>query len=189
MRKNVVLDPGHGGQDPGAIGVNGLQEKKVNWDVANIVKEQLAGYDCVVHIMQPSCTNPNSTSSDELRLPVKYANNIKADFYLSVHENAGGGTGFESHVYTHPSELALKYQDAIHNEVAAYMAKFGFRDRGKRRSNFYVLRETNMPAVLLENLFIDSAANAAALQNPEFLHGLGNAIAYGIVLALGLKKI
>ena len=68
----IVLDPGHGGIDSGAVG-NDLLEKNLNWVVANKIKEKLAKYNAQVMVLQPSCTNPRSTSADELTTPVREA--------------------------------------------------------------------------------------------------------------------
>jgi len=60
-------------------------------------------------------------------------------------------------------------------------------DRGKKRANFYVLRKTNMSAMLIENGFIDNAKDAGYLKDSVFINKLANEIAYGIVLAFDLK--
>lgn len=184
----IVIDPGHGGSDPGAVG-NGLLEKRLTYDIANRIKKHLSRMKCEVLVIQPSEVNPNSTSNDELAIPVRKANELKADYFLSIHINAGGGEGFESHVYpASKGKQADNLRNVIHNQVMQYLAKYGVKDRGKRYSNFYVLRETNMPAVLLECGFIDSAKDASLLKNTEFLEGLGNEIAYGLIIALGLQR-
>jgi N-acetylmuramoyl-L-alanine amidase len=184
----IVIDPGHGGADPGAVG-NGLQEKKITYDIAYRIKKQLSRMKCEVLVIQPSEFNPNSTSKDELAIPAQRANQLKADYFLSVHINAGGGEGFESHVYPSASgKQADKLRNVLHSQVMQYLAKYGVKDRGKRYSNFYVLRQTNMPAVLIECGFIDSAKDATLLKDNTFLEGLSNEIAYGLIIALGLER-
>lgn len=183
----IALDSGHGGLDQGASG-NGLIEKAVTWKLANMVKTVLADYDAEIVIVQPSCDNPNSTGNDELYLPPKTANKMKADFYLSLHVNAGGGKGFES--YVHPmsaNKEADRVRGFIHYQVMQYLSGKGIADRGKKYANFAVLRLTNMPAVLLESLFIDNSTDAGYLKDPLFLWGLAVAIAKGMVMAFNLN--
>lgn len=186
--KLIIIDPGHGGLDPGASG-GGLVEKAINWDLANKLKAVLADYEADIEIVQPSCNNPASTSNDEIYRPPAMANELNADFYLSLHVNAGGGQGFES--YVHPASKggeADRIRDAIHFRVKQYLTDRGVKDRGKKYANFAVLRLTKMPAVLLENLFIDNSEDAALLADPIFRWGLVLAIAWGLILALGLKQ-
>ncbi|ABO51099.1 cell wall hydrolase/autolysin [Desulforamulus reducens MI-1] len=186
--KRIVLDPGHGGADPGAVG-NGLLEKQVTWMLANKVKEKLKRMKAEVIIVQPSCGNPRSTKDDELYLPPRDANRLGADFYLSIHVNAGGGTGFESFVHQNSQGKDTdKLRNVLHRQVMAYLAKYGIVDRGKKYANFAVLRLTNMPAVLIECLFIDNAKDAVLLKDQSFIDGLANEIAYGLIVALGLQR-
>lgn len=183
----IVLDPGHGGLDPGAVG-NGLQEKRLTWDIANLVKQKMANVNAEVIIVQPSSLNPNSTARDEVNIPPAEANRLKADFFLSIHINAGGGTGFESFVHTTAKGARSdQIREKLHNQIMAYLSKHKIVDRGKKYANFGVLRMTNMPAVLIECLFIDNPAGAEKLKDFNFLNGLANEIAYGLIVALSLK--
>ena len=185
----IVLDPGHGGIDSGAVG-NDLLEKNLNWVVANKIKEKLAKYNAQVMVLQPSCTNPRSTSADELTTPVREAIKLKADFFLSIHTNAGGGTGFESFVHNKANRTTDLIRNIIHDNTYPVFTKNNMPDRGKKRANFYVLRkmqEAGIPAMLIENGFIDNKKDAEFLKYSVFLNKLANEIAYGMVLAFDLK--
>jgi N-acetylmuramoyl-L-alanine amidase len=185
----IVLDPGHGGKDPGAVS-GSLVEKAINWRMANILKNILEGFNAEVVIVQPSTENPSSTGKDELYSPPAKANELEADFYLSLHVNAGGGNGFES--FVHPDTRGGeddKIRCAIHYQVMQYLKDYGIRDRGKKYADFAVLRLTKMPAVLLENLFIDNGTDAGYLSDPLFLWGLMLATARGLVRAFNLKPV
>lgn len=181
----IVGSPGHGSTeagifDPGAVG-NGLRECDITLDLCKRIKNKLAPYD-VDFIILPQVS---------LNERIMAANLLQADFYLSIHVNAGGGTGFESYIWTwaHLDEtISDELQAVIHGAVVDYLNKFGIANRGQKAANFQELRETNMPALLLENLFIDNSADAAKLKDDAFKGGLSNEIAWGLVNAFNLKK-
>lgn len=113
------------------------------------------------------------------------ANNINANYFLSIHINAGGGTGFESYVYTKVDNATIAYQNSIHNNV---VSAIGVANRGTKRADFAVLRETKMAAILTENLFIDNANDAAKLKSDDFLNKIAQGHVNGLAAAFGLKK-
>lgn len=177
----IVLDPGHGGTDPGATG-NGLQEKNLTLTIGQKVKQKLeASY--IVDVKMTRETDQYVGLSER----AAYGNSLGAAYFVSLHHNAGGGTGFESYIYpgTGSSETGRR-QDVLHGEIMTFLSGYGVRDRGQKEANFAVLRETAMPAILLENLFIDTVNDANLLKNPTFISGLSNAVATGIAKALNL---
>ncbi|GAB6274934.1 MAG: hypothetical protein STSR0004_17990 [Peptococcaceae bacterium] len=182
MPKILVLDPGHGGEDPGAVG-NNLKEKDLTLKLAKICAEKLVRYDL----------NVKFTREDDRYVSLyeraNIANRLNADYFCSIHINAGGGTGFESYVHSTAVEKHTDELRAIlHNQIMAYLKKKGAKEhgQGKKAANFAVLRSTAMPAVLLECLFIDTPADAEKLADESFLKGLANEIAYGLARALNL---
>jgi N-acetylmuramoyl-L-alanine amidase len=180
----IVIDPGHGGSDPGAV--NGsYQEKNYTLSIGLKVRDYLlANYQTNVLMTRTTDTTVSLSSR------VSLANSNNADYFCSIHINAGGGTGWESYIYNGTvSQKTINAQNTIHNTVmSAIGGKYGVRDRGKKRANFYVLRETAMSAILLENLFIDHATDLSLLNNPTFITDLANAIGEGIAKALSLSK-
>ncbi len=181
----IVLDKGHGGTDssgaydPGACG-NGLKEADVVDDICNRIAEKLTAYDVRVEF---------DPRTDSLSERAAFANNLGADYFCSIHINAGGGAGFESYVYTGAADDVERIQTILHSAVyGGFLAGQGVIDRGKKRANFAVLRLTNMPAILIECLFIDTAADAAKLKDDGFLNGLANEIAYGLATALSIPR-
>lgn len=179
MSKKIIIDPGHGGSDPGATGF-GLQEKIINLDIALHLKSKLANFADV------TLTRSSDTF---ISLPKRtaLANKLGADFFISIHVNAGGGTGFESFVFTNASTESVRLREVIHKEVAAFYKANGFIDRGRKKANFAVLRESHMPSVLLENLFIDTKSNVTKLSDPRFREQIAGAIAGGVIKALKLQ--
>ena len=172
----IAVDGGHG-PEPGAVG-NGLQEATLTGDICGRVAEKLSAYDVDVRQVP---------RADSLQERADYANSIGAGAYVSIHVNAGGGTGYEDYICPTITASSVTLQNAIHASVMAYLSPLGIKDRGKKVANFAVLRLTNCPAVLLECLFIDTLADAAWLKNDSFLDGLSNAIAWGIVQAYKLE--
>lgn len=180
--KKIVIDPGHGGTDPGAT--NGTyKEKDFNLNIGLKVRDYLqAHYEA--SILMTRTTDKKMDLSER----TQFANSNKADYFCSIHINAGGGTGWESYIYNGTvSQFTINAQNTIHSTVMnAISTKYGVRDRGKKRANFHVLRETTMPAILLENLFIDTTSDLNLLKNNTFITDLANAIGKGIAQALSL---
>lgn len=177
----IFIDPGHGGSDPGSSG-NGLQEKNLTLQIAltlrNILSNEYTGASILL-----SRTGDQTVSLTER---TDAANNWGADFYLSIHINSGGGTGFESYIYPGVGAPTTTFQDIIHPEV---VKATGFADRGQKTANFHVLRESNMPAFLTENGFIDNANDAAKLKNASFLAMIARGHANGLARAFNLTKV
>lgn len=181
MPKKLVFDPGHGGSDPGACG-NGLQEEHLT---LKIVQYAMAYLDANYTGFEQRSTRGHEQSL-ALGNRDDMADAWEADLFVSVHINAGKGTGFESYIYNSAGASTIALQNVIHNEILAAMRSFGtITDRGKKRANFAVLRETNMPAVLTENLFIDSN-DANKLKDENFIKAVGEAHARGVAKFLGL---
>lgn len=181
VQHKVWIDAGHGGKDPGAVG-NGLQEKDVALKVSLGIKARLeAAYEDVLVLL--------SRSSDvflELRDRTNKANAAGADLLVSIHCNAGGGKGgFESFRYTAASQNSIKLQEALHKSI---MAKLGGIDRGQKAENLHMVRESKMPAVLTENLFITVAADADQLKQVSVIDSIIDGHVQGIATYLGLQS-
>ncbi|WP_026676780.1 N-acetylmuramoyl-L-alanine amidase [Fictibacillus gelatini] len=185
MSKIVVIDPGHGGKDSGCVG-NGLKEKDIVLKISKYTRDELIrGYeDVTVYLTR------EDDRFIELSDRARFANGKKADLFISNHVNAGGGTGFESFVYKTigAGSSTEKYRRIVHDEVLAVYKKHGFGEHGTglKKENFAVVRETSMPAMLLEHLFIDSK-DAKFLKDDDNLKEVAAAEAKGIARALGLK--
>ncbi|MCA0162937.1 N-acetylmuramoyl-L-alanine amidase [Bacillus sp. RAR_M1_44] len=184
MTKKIMLDPGHGGHDPGAA-ENGLKEKDLVLKIAKKTKAILEKvYGATVKLTRS--TDVYIDLSQRARL----ANNWGADYFASIHINAAGGTGFETYRFDKLSAASStgKQQKTVHDFIYNKI-KAKTSDRGKKSKNLAVLRETNMPAILTENLFIDREKDAALLKQDSFLNLLAEGHAEGIAAAVGLKKV
>jgi N-acetylmuramoyl-L-alanine amidase len=180
----IFIDPGHEGVteglDPGAVG-NGLKEADLTLDIAKRMRDKLSTYNNV-QVKLSREGNKKLTLSQR----AKMANDWGADIFISIHINAGGGVGFESFIYNgNVSEATRANQNVIHQEI---VKTTGWRDRGKKRANFAVLRQTKMPALLTENGFIDNKTDANKLKQNAFIDKIAQGHVNGIVKVFNLKK-
>jgi N-acetylmuramoyl-L-alanine amidase len=180
----LFLDPGHGGEDPGAQG-NGLDEKDLTLAIAlkigNII---LNDYENVQVKMSRT-----SDTTKSLAQRSKAANAWNADFFLAIHINSADSSaqGYEDFIYNglSDSSKAAKYQKIIHAEVIKVSQ---LKDRGQKKANFHVLRETNMPSLLTENGFISNKHDAALIKDVSWQQKVAQGHVNGIAKAFGLKR-
>lgn len=170
-RPLVVIDPGHGGRDPGALGQMS-QEKQIVLNVANQLI-QLLRDDPDIDVV-PTRESDVYLSLDER---VNVANQAQADLFLSVHTNAAtssSAVGSETYVY---KNIDQSFGQVVHNHL---IQATQLPDRGLKEARFRVLRLTNMPAALIEIAFISNPNEEALLNDPIFqdrvAHSMYNAI-------------
>jgi N-acetylmuramoyl-L-alanine amidase len=152
--QRIVLDPGHGGSDPGAVGC-GLQEATVVLDIANRTATLLRDSGFTVDMTR------SDDRSVSLSARTSFANSRGADRFVSIHANANAGTpatGTETFAYTTPGTTSLDLRDRVQEEM---IAAWGLRNRGGKLANFHVLRETSMPSALSETAFINNCTTDA----------------------------
>jgi len=173
---SVVLDPGHGGPDPGAIGIGGIRETDVVLDVSKIVKKLLSEKGVKVRL-----TRKNEVDLD-LPPRVSFANNTNADIFVSIHANASRGkrrdiNGLETFYFKgwRGRLLAKKIQKQI------LRVSPGSPDRGVKQGRYYVIKNTKMPAVLVEIGFLTGRLDARRLEKITHRKRLAYAIAKGIL--------
>jgi N-acetylmuramoyl-L-alanine amidase len=172
-RVMVMVDPGHGGKDPGAIGLGGLREKDVILPIAQQVASLLEQQG-----IQAVMTRTSDYFVD-LAPRVTMAERANADLFVSIHANAIGPSrpdvsGLETYYYSSGQRLA----QTIHNSI---LQSLDVKDRGVRRARFYVLRKSSMPSVLVEVGFVTGRDDAAKLSNAAYRSQMAQAIARGIL--------
>lgn len=178
----IYIDAGHGGSDPGAVGYN-IKEKDITLKIAKLVKSYLDN-NYTGYAVKMSRTTDTTLS---LAQRVIDANNWKADYFLSIHINAGGGTGYEDYIYNGKvSSKTVSNRNTLHKAVVNRMGNVA--NRGKKKANFYVLRMTSMPSCLTENLFIDTKADAEMLKSDAYLEAVAQGHAEGLAKMFKLKK-
>ncbi len=168
----VMIDPGHGGSDPGAVGVGGIRETDV---VLSISYE-------VAQILQQNGVQAVMTRSDdrtvELEPRVAMANRTNATLFVSIHANAAtnpAASGLETYYYSSGYRLAQYIQNNI---VGAFPQ---LPNRGVKQARFYVLRNTAMPSALVETGFVTNINDAYMLADPGQRSRMAQAIAQGIL--------
>ncbi len=171
----VVIDPGHGGGDPGAVGIDGLQEKVVVLSVASQVAEQLRRKG-----IRSVLTRSNDQEID-LAPRVATAERVNADVFVSIHANSislsrPDISGIESYYYA--SSKGYRLARSIHNSI---LSNINAPDRGIRQARFYVVRRTSMPSVLIEIGFVTGSQDAARLSSAAQRTKLAEAIVQGIL--------
>ena len=175
----IVIDPGHNynGVDTGAVG-NGIREQDITYYIAEKVKPLLESKGFTVIMTRNSVYDnvSNESVSASLRRRADIANNAGADLFVSIHCNAGGGTGTETYYYYNSASGA-----ALAKNIQGYVTNLlGLSNRGIKEAGFAVLKYTDMPSVLLETAFIDTASDAAILADSGCQQLYAEAITRGI---------
>ncbi len=207
----IALDPGHGGNDSGAVGVDGAHESDLNWTIANYCKEELEKYGVPVHLTRGWGDNPS------LDQRVANAAAVGADVLVSIHLNAttGGSSGGASGcMVLVPSDQSFNNRVfgegvALGNAINDQLAALGINNRGLmfrtidhdpdwdyptgEEADYYGIirhaRYRNMLGVIVEHCYLDNTGDYYSFLNTDDkLRALGVADATGIARAYGLSQ-
>ncbi|MCI8327584.1 MAG: hypothetical protein HFI37_07390 [Lachnospiraceae bacterium] len=207
----VMLDPGHDATHQGASG-NGLKEEILNLKIAQFCKTELETYAGVTVDMTrdgEACPYSGTSSSDCNFRRVEYAKKMKADIYVSIHNNSGPSSANGAEVY-YPN---TSYNTAVSNagkdaaqKILDQLEALGLEARGIKIRNsengtlypdgniadYYGVikncKKAGIPAIIVEHAFLTSSTDAAFLNSDAKLKKLGIADATGIAKHFGLKK-
>jgi N-acetylmuramoyl-L-alanine amidase len=169
----VVIDPGHGGKDSGAVGIGGVREKDIILPIGRRVAE----------ILQQNGVQVVMTRDSDyfVTLPgrVVLAERVNADVFVSIHANSAGASrpdvnGLEVYYYDSGLSLARVVRSSI-------LQSINIRDRGVRRARFYVLRKSSMPSILVETGYLTGRQDVARLRTSAYQNQMAEAIARGIL--------
>lgn len=171
--QTIIIDPGHGGTDGGSVAL-GLIEKEITLNVSMRTQKYFDKTPLAVRYTRSSDIKPS------LQGRVDFAKQQKGNLFVSVHANAGKGTGTETYYYAAGKNPHEKESKAL----ATYMQKrmlqaWGLKDRGVKNKSLHVTRENSMPAVLLELGFIDTAKDNSYLKSPTYREAMAKAIVLG----------
>ncbi|MBQ9245098.1 N-acetylmuramoyl-L-alanine amidase [bacterium] len=177
--KVIIIDPGHGGNDTGALR-NGVLEKDLTLQIATKVRNNLREKG-LTNVIMTRTTDTTLTLEDR----VVTSNSRNADIFVSIHINASVKSeikGIETHYYT---DSGYEVAKVLHKEL---MSNVNALDRGLFKSKFYVINHTEAPAVLLELGFISNEAERNALTSEQRQNDSAKAIADGIVKYLSIYR-
>lgn len=170
--KIIVIDPGHGGKDPGAFSVNKIPEKTLTLQTARRIARLLQKAGATVYLTR------NEDRTNNLSDIVNFANKIKADIFISIHYNFAynrGVSGTETYYYNSNSK---RLAQIIHRNLVWGL---GRRDRGMRKAMFYTVHHTRMPAALIEPVYISNWQEGEMARSSSFQNKLAVAVAKGVI--------
>jgi N-acetylmuramoyl-L-alanine amidase len=196
----IVLDPGHGGDDMGTAH-NGLVEKNITIDIARRLRALLSAQGWIVKMTRDSDIDPvtqanltmmaadgkpNPSDRAYLQTRCDVANNVNARLFISIHVNYSDSTAVNGTTF-----YWYKPQDQLLANTLehAVIPVTGTNDIGPRHENFYVIRHTTMPAVLIETAFISNPHDAMLLGSPSFLQNMAQGIANGVKAYTGAPPV
>lgn len=181
MANTVFLNPGHGGSDPGTV-ANGFKEKDLNLKISLACRDELKRHN--VTVIMGRDKDIDRTSSEVIDI----CNTSGAQLAVDIHNNAGKGDGAEVFCYSGGGT-----SKTLADNILAEIVKLGQNSRGiKTRVNsdgseyYYFIRETSMPAVIVECAFVDNREDIKILDSDAKLQSMGKAIAKGILKVLGI---
>lgn len=169
----VVLDAGHGGHDPGAVGPTGLCESEVTFIAASIMAEQLRSRGVT------ACMTRRDANYVPFQTRIEYANTLNADLFVSLHCNASHNRSANgSETYHFPGS---KQGEIVAHRLQTALVQSGKRrDRGVKSGRFLVLRDTVMPAVLVELAFISHPEEEKLLADVGWLQRVCTSLARAV---------
>lgn len=175
----IVIDPGHGGHDPGAIGPTGLPESKTVLNVAQYLEANLKARGATVKMTR------NGDEFIPLDKRASIANDFRADRFISIHLNsAPNGAANRTEVYySHDNSAAMA--STVDKRLAN---RLGQPEGGAQTADFAVVRQTNMPGILTEGAFISNPKQEARLKGGKYRRQMARAIYEGILSVYKVKK-
>ncbi len=190
----LALNAGHGKNTLGKRCLKKLDSKQTReWTLNSRICEKIenkllayTGYDLI------RLDDTTGNKDIALKKRTDAANNFGADFYLSIHHNAGinGGTGggLETYTYKKASVQSIQWQDALYKALINHTGLKGNRSDGTRYANLHECRESNMPCVLIECGFMDSKTDVPIILTDKFAEQVADACVEVIVSKGKLKK-
>ncbi|MDB9341592.1 MULTISPECIES: N-acetylmuramoyl-L-alanine amidase family protein [Cyanophyceae] len=172
----ICVDPGHGGTDPGAVGKDPfvLNEKDVNLSISLLLQKELEEKGHTVFLTR------DTDIAVSLSGRATFANNKNADIFISIHCNSAGtnkAEGIETWIFA-DSKAGRKIAESVQKSLVATFSNH--KNRGVKEANFQVLRETEMPAILVECEFLSNPTQLQFLSDQENQEKIAKAITSGI---------
>jgi N-acetylmuramoyl-L-alanine amidase len=180
--KTIVIDPGHGGKDSGAVNKSmGLMEKDLNLDISLRLQSLLlkAGFNVILTRTEDrDLTWDGSPDRMELDARTDIGNNLLSDVFLSIHNDSSHNTGLNGTCTYYYKDMDYELACNIQKNL---VANLNIANRGLKKADFYVLKHTKMPAVLIEIAFMSNKQNVLLLADPEFRNKAAEGICQGLI--------
>lgn len=189
-RNTIVLDPGHGGEDPGKVGVNGVLEKEINLQIAMQVKEILEekNIQVVMTRMEDEMLCPKDADNkkrEDMRKRVEMINEVNPVLAVSIHQNS----------YTDPEVSGAQVFYYLGSEEGKIVAErmqnallevdLNNKRAAKGNDSYYLLKKTKVPTIIVECGFLSNPSEAEKLKTKEYQESVANAIVNGIETCIG----
>jgi N-acetylmuramoyl-L-alanine amidase len=177
----VVIDPGHGGKDMGATGVSGLYEKDFALSLSKKLKDLLEK-EANIEVYMTRDEDTFISTVDRYR--PEYANELDADLFISIHGNTyedANVSGTEAFYY---HKEFKSFAETVYEKV---VRSTGFKDRGVKNNDFFVVKYTEMPSVLLEIGYLTNPGEEQQMLDDEFQNSTAQAICDGVKEYLKLE--
>jgi len=177
-----MIDPGHGGRFPGAIGPAGTQEKDVVLEVSKILEADLIEMGAEVRMTRSSDVEvaPGGSLRDDLKARVDLANQWPADLFISVHANSAENSAAKGTETFHAIKASDRSKTLAKLLQKSMIDDLALTDRGVKASNFYVIKNTKMPASLVELGFLSNPGEEQILADPAMQKRFGHALSKGV---------
>lgn len=180
MSKKVFIGVGHGGSDSGAVG--NIVEKEANLAMALACRDYLTAHGVEVRMSR------TKDEEDPINEEVRECNAYNPDLAIDVHNNSGGGDGFEVYHTLNGGTGKVLAQNIEKQVIKIGQNSRGCKTRQGQRGDYYAfVRDTKCPAVICEGVFVDTKADAAQAGTKEKQQAFGVAYAKGILDTLGIK--
>ncbi len=176
--KVILVDAGHNysGKDIGAqIEEKDLKEETITWEIADRLRKKLEkmGYTVVMTREEVTDNIEPTSQLESLQARVDLAHRVSADLFISIHCNMGGGTGTETYCFE-PGGYSERLAKLVQKNITENTE---LRDRGVKNANFYVIKNTLMPAILVETAFMDNESDAEVITSAKGQNQIAQAIA------------
>jgi len=179
-RKVIVIDAGHGGFDPGMVSGK-TEEKHINLSIAQKLQVFLEQGGATVIITRSDDSGLGSSKSGDMHTRRKIANSSHADIFVSIHQNSFQSSKVRgAQAFYYDSEQSKKLATFVQNRLKEFVDPSNKFD-AKENSNYFVLKQTAMPAVLVECGFLTNPGEKSRLLTEEYQEKIAWGIYLGIV--------
>lgn len=180
--KVVILDAGHGGWDPGKTGTQGDNEKNINLQIAQKLKQYLEQGGAVVYMTRNSDEALGQKKGEDMKERKRIANESEGDIFVSIHQNAfPKGSAKGAQVFYHKqSQEGKKLAEEIQKSLKKYVDDKNTREI-KENTNYYILKKTELPSALVECGFLSNLEEEKKLNTEEYQQKVAWAIYVGIM--------